>query len=99
MKIVKKFQLKIVIFTAVKNRCILHGRVFVMHKALFLTSAVYPGRKTTNNQTSFMMAHLALFDSCKIYYLNFSLKINFLYKKRFKGLKDNSYIDLYKEMH
>ena len=30
MKIVKKFQLKIVIFTAVKNRCILHGRVFVM---------------------------------------------------------------------
>ena len=30
MKIVKKFQLKIVIFTAVKNRCILHRRVFVM---------------------------------------------------------------------
>ena len=30
MKIVKKIQLKIVIFTAVKNCCILHGRVFVM---------------------------------------------------------------------
>ena len=30
MKIVKKNQLKIVIFTAVKNPCILHGRVFVM---------------------------------------------------------------------
>ena len=30
MKIVKHIQLKIVIFTAVKNRCILHGRVFVM---------------------------------------------------------------------
>ena len=30
MKIVIKFQLKIVIFSAVKNRCILHGRVFVM---------------------------------------------------------------------
>ena len=31
MKIVKKKnQLKIVIFTAVKNRCISHGRVFVM---------------------------------------------------------------------
>ena len=30
MKIVKKFQIKIVIFTVVKNRCILHGRVFVM---------------------------------------------------------------------
>ena len=30
MKIVKQFQLKIVNFTAVKNRCILHGRVFVM---------------------------------------------------------------------
>ena len=30
MKIVKMIQLKIVIFTAMKNRCILHGRVFVM---------------------------------------------------------------------
>ena len=30
MKIVKKNQLKIVIFTAVKNRCILHRCVFVM---------------------------------------------------------------------
>ena len=29
MKKVKKNQLKIVIFIAVKNRCILHGRVFV----------------------------------------------------------------------
>ena len=27
----KKNQMKIVIFTAVKNRCILHGRVFVMN--------------------------------------------------------------------
>ena len=33
MKIVKKNPLKIVIFTAVKNRCILHGRVFVMYVA------------------------------------------------------------------
>ena len=30
MKIVKTIQLKIVLFTAVKSRCILHGRVFVM---------------------------------------------------------------------
>ena len=30
MKIVKKYQVKIVIFTAVKNRCILHGHVFVI---------------------------------------------------------------------
>ena len=30
MKIVKKIQPKILIFTEVKNRCILHGRVFVM---------------------------------------------------------------------
>ena len=30
MKIVKQIQLKIAIFTAVKNLCILHGRVFVM---------------------------------------------------------------------
>ena len=30
MKIVKKIQLKIVIFTAVKYRCTLHGNVCVM---------------------------------------------------------------------
>ena len=30
MKIVKKIQLKIVIFTAFKNRCVLHGHVFIM---------------------------------------------------------------------
>ena len=30
MKIVKKNQPKIVIFTALKNRCMLHGPVFVM---------------------------------------------------------------------
>ena len=30
MKVVKTFRLKIVIFTALKNRCMLHGRVFVM---------------------------------------------------------------------
>ena len=35
MKIVKQFQLKIFIFTAVKNRCILHGCVFVMKTHLF----------------------------------------------------------------
>ena len=29
-KIVKQILQKIVIFTALKNRCILHGRVFVM---------------------------------------------------------------------
>ena len=32
MKIVKTFQLKIVIFKASKNRCILHGRVFIMSR-------------------------------------------------------------------
>ena len=31
MKKVKQFQLKTIIFTAVKNRCVLHGRVFVMY--------------------------------------------------------------------
>ena len=33
MKIVKTNQLRIVVFTAVKNRFILHGRVFVMTKS------------------------------------------------------------------
>ena len=32
MKIVNKIQLKIIIFIAVENSCILHGRVFVIHK-------------------------------------------------------------------
>ena len=35
MIMVKKNQLKIVIFTAVKNRCILHGRVFEMSFEMF----------------------------------------------------------------
>ena len=38
MKIVKRFGLKIVIFTVVKNRCILHGRVFVMISKQFFYS-------------------------------------------------------------
>ena len=32
----KKNQLKIVIFTAMKNRCVLHGRVLVMIKELLI---------------------------------------------------------------
>ena len=34
MKIVKKNQMKIVIFSAVKNRCMLHGRVCVMKEVV-----------------------------------------------------------------
>ena len=34
MKIIKKIQMKIVIFTPVKNRCMLHGRVFVMRRII-----------------------------------------------------------------
>ena len=41
MKIVKKIPLKNVIFTAVKNRCILHGRVFIMKTSLWSTRS-YP---------------------------------------------------------
>ena len=37
MNIVKQFQLKIVIFTAVENRCISHGRVFVMSRDILLS--------------------------------------------------------------
>ena len=37
MKVVQKIQLKIVIFTAVKNRCILHERVSVMYHGPFFT--------------------------------------------------------------
>ena len=40
MKIVKRILLKIVIFTAVKNRCILHGRVFVMNCSIRILFSV-----------------------------------------------------------
>ena len=46
MKIVKQLQPKIVIFTAVKNRCMLHGRVFVMDatvETLFWYTLFYRG--------------------------------------------------------
>ena len=42
MKIVEKIKLKIVIFTAVKNRCILHGRVFVMFRKEMTTTMLRP---------------------------------------------------------
>ena len=48
MKIVTKILLKMVIFTAVKNRCILHGHVFVMHAQLckdcimLINDIIYP---------------------------------------------------------
>ena len=38
MKIVKKIQLKIVIFTPVKNRCILHGHVWLDSREVALLS-------------------------------------------------------------
>ena len=38
MKIVKQIQPKVVIVTAVKNRCMLHGRVFVMSFRLTIYS-------------------------------------------------------------
>ena len=41
MKIVKQFQLKIVILTAVKIRCILHGRVFVTSASVPLRYHAY----------------------------------------------------------
>ena len=41
MKIVKKIQPKIVIFTAVKNRCMLHGRAFVMIDMVFVSGGAY----------------------------------------------------------
>ena len=43
MKIVKTFLPKIVIFTAVKNLCMLHWCVFVMYKCIFHTH-MYPNR-------------------------------------------------------
>ena len=36
MKKVKKNQMKIIIFTPVKNRCMLHGHVFVMSHCFWL---------------------------------------------------------------
>ena len=50
MKIVKQNQLKIVIYRAVKNRCMLHGRVFVMRR-----------RFSQLSNTSFLVATLISF--------------------------------------
>ena len=50
MKIVKQNQPKIVIFTDVENRCILHGHVFVMCNKCILVygSSVCTGRQTSS---------------------------------------------------
>ena len=40
MKILKRNQLKIVIFTAVKNRCMLYGQVFVMLNIYFIANYI-----------------------------------------------------------
>ena len=42
MKKVENFQLKIVIFTAMKNRCILHGRVFVLQNLAIVPVFPHP---------------------------------------------------------
>ena len=41
MKIDKKNQLQIVIFTALKNRCMLHGHVFVMKSSKIRITDLY----------------------------------------------------------
>ena len=46
MKIVKKIQLKIVIFTAVKNGSVLHGRVFVV---IILMNNNFSAEQSTDN--------------------------------------------------
>ena len=57
MKIIKNFQPKIVIFTAVKYCSILHGRIFVMKQSYrFLVAAAKPWRFITadSNQAVFI---------------------------------------------
>ena len=49
MKIVKNIQLKIVIFTVVKNRCILHGHVFVMGAIDHSCKSLYAFFRGTNS--------------------------------------------------
>ena len=55
MKKVKQNQMKIVIFTHVKNRCLLHGRVCVM-SSLDRSFVMYLTEKTT---TTFYMTDLS----------------------------------------
>ena len=50
MKIVKNFQLKSVIFTAAKNRCILHGRVFVMGSGRINSCSLQKGHSVIDHQ-------------------------------------------------
>ena len=63
MKIVKKIQLKIDIFTAEKNCCILHGRVFVMFVATRLTQLVE--RPAESSRLQFPGP---VFASCNMFY-------------------------------
>ena len=50
MELVKKFQLKIVIFTALTNRCILHGHVFEMFREWLFSDYVLPLCETFCNK-------------------------------------------------
>ena len=64
MKIVKKKSTEICHFSAVKNGCILHRRVFIMKKKVFQCTP-----KHYDNTT---MQYTAIFHSCKNY--NFQMK-------------------------
>ena len=57
MKIVKKIQPKIVIFTAVKNPCMLHGRVFVMASSREHRSLELQTRSDTNKPARLQKHH------------------------------------------
>ena len=57
MKIIKKFQPKIAIFT-VKNRCMLNGCVFVMYKLTFFMSREHLRTNVTPEvQTRSLLTH------------------------------------------
>ena len=59
MKIVQIFRLKIVIFTALKNRCMLHGRVFVMVNSVAISFFVGM-TPVFNNDSVYAFASLVL---------------------------------------
>ena len=74
MKIFQKNEMKIVIFTAVKNRCMLHGRVFVMkkHRPVLASTQFDQSFYFPFHYENTPMQYTALFHGCKN--VNFQMK-------------------------
>ena len=74
MRIVKKIEMKIVIFTAVKNRCMLHGRIFVIkrHRPVLASTQSDQSFYFPYHYENTSIQYTAIFHGCKN--VNFQMK-------------------------